>query len=134
MSTKSIKLSQPQMLRLARLLHMEYTPRELADELQCSVQQIRRAIEAGCPHRVTEHRTWIVGDDFANWYRETVKRRKVPLRPDESYCLSCRRAVPLDADTVTPVRDGVERLSGICPSCGHPVHRYRSAANPRGAR
>lgn len=123
----NIKLSQPQVLRLARLLHMEYTPRELADELQASVQQIHRAVEAGCPHRVTEQRTWIVGDAFAAWYHETVKRRKQPLRRNEAFCLACRQPVPLDETTVAPVRDGVERVSGICPRCGTSVHRYRSA-------
>lgn len=124
--SKFIKLTQPQTLRLARLLHMEYTPRELADEIECSVQQIHRAVEAGGPHRVTERRTWIVGDAFAAWYQETVRARKRPLRRDEAFCLSCRVPVPLDAATVTPVRPGVERLSGLCPRCGHQVHRFRS--------
>jgi hypothetical protein len=127
-----IKLTQPQTLRLARLLHMEYTPRELAEEIQCSVQQIHRATEAGCPHRVTERRTWIVGDAFATWYQATIKARKRPLRRDEAFCLSCRQPVPLDETISTPVRDGVERVSGICPRCGNPVHRFRSA--PRGER
>lgn len=127
MSTKFIKFSQPQTLHLSRLLHMEYTLRELADEIQCSVQQIRRAVEACCPHRVTERCTWIVGDEFAAWYEAMVTDRKVPLRHDEAFCLSCRRPVPLDVETVTPVRPGVERVSGVCPRCQCTVHRFRRA-------
>ncbi len=122
-----IKLTQPQTLRLARLLHMEYTPRELAYEIECSVQQIQRAVKAGCPQRVTERRTWITGDEFAAWYQALVKSRKCPLRLDEAFCLSCRKAVPLDETTVTPARAGVERVSGVCPRCGNQVHRFRIA-------
>jgi hypothetical protein len=122
-----IKLTQPQVLRLARLLHMEYTLGELAAEIECSVAQLRRAIEAGCPHRVTDRRTWITGDEFAVWYTTLAQARKRPLRRDEAFCLSCRAAVPLDETTVAPVRPGVERLIGICPRCGNSIHRYRSA-------
>lgn len=123
----TIKLTQPQVLRLARLLHMEYTLGELAAEIECSVSQLRRAVESGCPHRVTERCTWITGDEFAAWYTDLAHARKRPLRRDEAFCLSCRAAVPLDEAIIAPVRPGVERLTGTCPRCGNPIHRYRSA-------
>jgi len=123
-----IKFTQPQRARLGRLLHMEYTPRELARELECSPRQILRAVEAGCPHRAVGNRTWIVGDAFAAWYAERVAQRKRPLRQNQAYCLHCRAPVPLGDDlTVTPSREGVERVSSTCPRCGSPIHRFRSA-------
>lgn len=122
-----IKFTQPQRARLARLLHMEYTPRELARELECSPRQIQRALAADCPHRATANRVWVVGDVFAAWYIERVSQRKRPLRQDQAYCLHCRVPVPLgDAVQLTRVREGVERLSGVCPQCGSSIHRFRS--------
>ncbi len=126
MSTKYIKLDQPQTARLSRLLHMEYTFKELADEVGCGVPQIRRAVEAGCPNRTTDKHTWVVGDEFTAWYLAAAKARKRPLHRDEAFCLGCRIAVPLDESVVAPVRPGVERVSGLCPRCGNPVHRFRS--------
>lgn len=123
-----IKFTQPQRARLTRLLHMEYTPRELARELECSPRQIHRAIDAGCPHRATKTRVWVVGDAFAAWYIERVVGRKRPLRQDQAYCLHCRVPVPLGDDVqIVPVREAVERISSVCPQCGHPIHRFRSA-------
>lgn len=124
----TIKLTQPQRARLARLLHMEYTPRELARELECSPRQIQRAIAAGCPHRAINTRCWVVGDDFAAWYVERITTQKRPLRQDQAYCLHCRIPVPLgDVVHIAPVREGVERLSSVCPQCSSSIHRFRSA-------
>ena len=124
----SIKLTQPQRARLGRLLHMEYTPRELARELECSPRQILRAAEAGCPQRQVGNRIWLVGDVFAAWYIERTEKRKCPLRQDQAYCLSCRAPAPLgDNVTITPSREGVERVSGVCPHCGSSIHRFTSA-------
>lgn len=123
-----IKLTQPQCARLARLLHMEYTPRELARELECSPRQIHRAIEAECPHRVAGARFWIIGDAFAAWYAERTAKRKIRLRQGQAYCLHCRVPVPLGDDIhIVPMREGVERVSGVCPRCGSSIHRFRSA-------
>lgn len=123
-----IKLTQPQRARLARLLHMEYTPSELAREIECSPRQIHHAVESGCPHRVSGNRTWIVGDAFAAWYIDRAAKRKRPLRQDQAFCLHCRAPAPLGDDVVvTPSREGVERVSGTCPRCGNSIHRFRSA-------
>jgi hypothetical protein len=123
------KLGRASSARLGRLLHMEYTLRELATELGCSKRQIRAALDAGCPYRQTESGTlFVTGDDFRDWYRELCQRRKRPLRSDEAFCLSCRRAVPLPDDAeVHPAPHGVERVTGPCPLCGNPINRFRKA-------
>lgn len=109
---------------------MLYTPVELADELECSVKLIQQAIDMGCPYRANSRRDrqgYVIGDEFAIWYREITKRRKYPLGRNEAYCLKCKIPVPLEVGEVTPMRDGVERVSGICPRCGKTINRFRRA-------
>ena len=124
------KLSHPSARRLGRLLHMEYIPRELARELDCTKRKIHSAVEGGCPHRRTESgRYRIVGDAFAAWYQEIIRRRKRPLGPNEAFCLACRRAVPLppeDQLQVYPLPNGNVRVEAQCPICQKTVNRIRS--------
>lgn len=116
---------------LPRLLHMEYTPRQLAEELGVSKRQIMAACEGGAPYRQTDAgRIYIVGDEFAAWYRAIVRERKRPMRHDEAFCLACRRPVPLPEDAqVQPLPNGAERIIGRCPVCGARVNRFREAAS-----
>lgn len=125
------KLEHWQALRLQRLLHMEYTRRELAEEIGCSRRRIRSALEAGCPHRRTASgRIYIVGDAFRDWYKVLIQERKRPLGPNEAFCLACKRAVPLQDDfEIHPLPHGVQRLTSSCPICGNPVNRFREAAS-----
>ncbi len=124
-----ITLSQPQRARLRRLLRMEYTPRELADDVGCGRSQIIRACEAGCPYRKTASgRCYVVGCEFASWYESLLAGRKHPLSPGEAYCLHCRSAVRLVEPEVVPApQNGVERVTGRCPQCGSVVNRFRRA-------
>jgi len=124
------KLYHTSASRLGRLLHMEYTPRDLARELGCSQRKILSAVEGGCPHRRTESgRLRIVGDVFAAWYQEITRRRKRPLGAGEAFCLSCQRAVPLPPEEqlqVHPLPNGNERVEAQCPICQKTVNRIRS--------
>lgn len=125
-NSKYIRLSQPQRARLARLLHMEYTARELADEIGCGVSQIRHAAEAGCPHRRTGGgHVRVVGDEFAAWYESLCVRRKQPLRDNEAYCLRCRAPVTIAGQVEIADAGSVERVRGRCPKCNAIVNRYR---------
>ncbi len=121
------KLEQSQAARLERLLHMEYTLREIANELECSKRQLLSAVEAGCPHRkTTEGRVFITGDEFRDWYHDLCRQRKQPLAPGEVYCLRCRRPVPLPAETeIQALPNGAERIIAACPVCGATVNRFR---------
>jgi hypothetical protein len=107
---------------------MEYSPKELADELGCNVRQIRHALDCGCPQRCTSTgRVWITGDVFATWIGDMEKRRKRRLRDDEVYCLRCGVVRLPDDVTVFAMANGVERLSGPCPKCQATVNRFRKA-------
>lgn len=122
------RLSQAATARLGRLLPMEYSPAELAAELGIHAHQIRQsALPAGCPHRRDAHgRIWIVGTEFAAWYRATQQRTRHPLGPDEAWCLRCHRAVPIVGPLeIVPRYGTAELVKGRCAICGGPVNRLR---------
>ena len=123
------KLSQRQALRLQRLLHLEYSVRELSAEIACTPRTIRTALAAGCPHRETATgRLSIIGDEFRDWYQGVCARRRRPLGPGEAFCLHCRQAVPLpEVPEVRLLEHGVRLLSGPCPQCGTRVNRFEKA-------
>ncbi len=123
------KLTRRRAARLGRLLHMEYTLRELTEELDCEKRKIRTAVEAGCPHRRTPTgRIRIVGDEFNDWYQEIIRRRKRPLGFNEAYCVGCKRAVPLSEEVeTTTLANGVRKVEAPCPICGNTVNRFRKA-------
>lgn len=123
-----IKLTGPQSQRLRRLLHMEYSPHELAAEIECAPGTILTAIADGCPHRVTETQTWIVGDSFATWYHGQKRRAPETLAPGDAYCVTCRAARrPINLRAPQPNSPGVVRILGECPECGHTVALFQSA-------
>ena len=93
------RLLHPSDSKLGGLLHLEYSPADLARELKCSRQKILSAVEGGCPHRRTESgRLRIVGDAFRDWYEALWRRRKQPLGTNEAFCLACRRPVHLSPE------------------------------------
>ena len=63
------RFKRAQLIRLDRLLHMRYTPAELAREIGVSVDTVYRSyIPAGCPQEPRGGgRYWIVGSEFRDW-------------------------------------------------------------------
>lgn len=123
-----LNLCQASTARLTRLLQMEYSPRELAEELGCDIRTIRRAIEAGCPHRATDGgRVYVVGTDFQDWY--AVQGTKQTLGDGEAFCVRCRQVITmLNPAFVRTKRAG--RLEGTCPLCDGVVNRFISGVLP----
>lgn len=127
--TRGIQLSHTAVARLPRLLPMEYTPGELAAELGCHTHQIRQtALPLGCPHRRDSRgRIWIVGTQFADWYRATQVRARHPMDDDQAWCLHCKRATRMVGPfEVTPRHGTAELVHGRCAECGNVVNRLRS--------
>ncbi len=110
---------------MKRLLHMEYTPTELAKEIGCTRGAIDRAIAAGCPTWRNGKVVYIVGNVFAKWYRELPKKLKIKLKPNEVYCLRCKKARKFTIDSVRHNSPGVELVQGKCSVCGAIVNRLR---------
>jgi hypothetical protein len=92
MGKSMVTISRTMARHSVRLLDMEYKPSELAQELNCKQDWIMRAIRNHAPHRKDEHgRYWIHGEKFAAWLHETKQKEKKRLKPNECYCLGCKK-------------------------------------------
>jgi hypothetical protein len=122
-------------VRLGRLLYMEYRPSELAQELGVGADTVyRHYIPYGCPHRRDETgHIWIVGTEFAEWVGAARKEGKVPLANGEAYCLKCNAPVTMNGPlTAAPVNAYLELVKGVCPVCGTTVNRARARKSEEG--
>ena len=89
------RLDGVQRNRLKRLLNMQYSPGELAQEVGFNPDWVYMVyVPGGCPHeRDGKGHLWINGGGFRDWFEETYKKRS--LKPNEAFCLTCRRAVEM---------------------------------------
>ena len=116
--------------KLERLLDMEYTPAEMAEELDMDKKQVWRMItEKGAPARqAANNRYWIHGLTFAKWVNSFVEASRVKppkMAANEFFCVTCRKRVIVPPDSI-----GVDKESAIfllfsssCPSCGKAVRK-----------
>ena len=115
------------------LLHMEYKPAELAEELQVTVKTIYQVwLPAGLPFRrdKTNH-VWIVGTETRAWLETIVtqsqERPKVALGENQAFCVGCKKAVMVSG--ITRRRFGrAGLLSGNCQVCGASVKKIIKAS------
>ena len=118
-------------VRAPGLLPMLYKVRELAQELDTSRRRIRRWARRGMPHeRDGRNHIWINGEQFAQWVEDQRRTQRGPkLKPDEGYCLRCRRAVQM-VGSVRQVGGKETILQGACPRCGATVNRGVAHGEP----
>lgn len=123
-----VKIPRTLIIRLPRLMEMQYTVAEIACELACSPTTVRTLLVHGCPHqRDDNNRVWIVGTDLAQWATATLQRNRQPLEPDQAWCCRCNRAVTMVGPlSVRPSTAHLELVSGTCATCGTPVNRGRA--------
>jgi len=116
------RLKGDQIRHLSRLLDMYYTPTEIAHEIGCTQRQFYRVyLPIGCPNtREDNGRVWINGTEFRNWYLDIYK--KIRLKPDEVYCLACKRIVKFQNPESRKKGSYVYGLA-TCPLCGKNVSR-----------
>ena len=123
-------LTAPQINKTRSLLHMWYTPGEIAEETGISLQLIRRQyIPAGLPHRREENgRIWIDGAAFAAWVGRNKKQRRKKLAPGQAMCMACKKAVEMQVVEVKPGANSyLETVHGCCIECGGKVVLMRKA-------
>ena len=118
------KIPHSVIVRAPGLLPMLYKVRELAEELGISPRTIRKWAHRGMPHqRGSRDHIWVNGKEFAEWIENRRRSGRGPkLKPDEGYCMRCRRAVRL----LNPIRQPNGKsflLRGTCPRCGATVNR-----------
>jgi hypothetical protein len=110
------RLNGAQRNRMKSLFDMMYTPRELSDELGINIDKVYTYVTLGCPHeRDSKKRISINGKAFADWYIENYKRIK--LQEDETFCLTCRKAVKL-YKSKNKVKGKFFYIKSVCPICG----------------
>lgn len=132
---RRLKLDRVQVIHAAKLIHMEYSPSELAAELACEVETVyRNLIPLGLPHRRDGKHIWIVGDDAREWIRAMAGGSRTGLgrMPDGmAHCCHCHRRVPMTVIDVVPWGHA-ERVRGTCDVCGCAVNvaRRRAEAVP----
>ncbi len=117
------RLNRAQSINLRKLYNMLYTPAELADTLGVTRRQFYRVyVPLGCPHtRDDTGHLWINGAEFAAWYRQVYAKKR--LEAGETFCLTCKRAVPL-SDPQSIEKGGMVFLQSICPNCGRTLARF----------
>jgi hypothetical protein len=116
------RLDGNQRNRLAKLLDMLYTPKELAEVIGFEKRQVYRVyLPAGCPSQRNElNHIWINGKKFREWIKETYKKQDMGL--NEAFCLSCKQVVKM----INPERKQEGRLFYYlcsCPKCGRSLAR-----------
>ena len=125
---RNLRMTAASINRMRSLLHMWYTPAELAGEIGVSVQWIRRyCLPAGCPHRrdETDH-IWIDGQAFVDWADQNCRRHRRKLEPGQAWCMRCMEPVDMVGDlTATPTNRILETVQGECAKCGGNVSRAR---------
>ena len=102
---------------------MKYSLRELSTTLEVPVATLNDWRELGMPYeRDRRGHVWVNGTSFAAWFTQARRQHRQKLKPHETYCVSCSRAVSAVQQRVEE-QSGVLRLSGICPVCNHTVTR-----------
>lgn len=116
------------MRKSLKLLDMEYSPAELAEELGITSKTIYQSyMAAGLPVRkdATGH-FWIVGTDARAWLEEMTQHSpEKPVQPvgkDEAFCVKCGRVTLANPARRRFGRAGM--LFGDCPKCGIRVRRF----------
>jgi hypothetical protein len=118
-------LSHSVIVKTPSLLPMQYRAREIEEELGISSLTIRTWIKRGLPvSRDSRGHLWINGQVLSSWIKSRKsKRRKCEMKPDEAFCLRCRKAVKMVNPHIQGGRGRQAIMSGQCPACGGKINR-----------
>jgi hypothetical protein len=124
------------LIRLGRLLNMQYTLRELAHELGVSVDTVYRSyIPAGCPmERDGGGQIWIHGTAFREWVQALrAAKNSECAKPGRAWCFQCSKCVRILDPKIKPVNYHLELRQGTCELCGGQVNRAQAATQGGGS-
>lgn len=125
-------LPQAVVLRMQRLLHMEYKPSELSEELVFPVHRIyENYIPHGMPFRrdANDRSIWIVGTEFREWAnaaldkrRRRKRERKKQIGENQGYCTRCKDVVYYrDVIKTKEMSQNRVIVTAHCSTCGKPI-------------
>ena len=121
------KRPNPRAIKAART----YTIQEGADALGVTVGAVRGWIRLGLPVMKAQRPFLILGDAFHKFLEDRRSTGKVPLRPDQLYCLTCKQGqspLGMMVDCL-PQTAKTARLVGLCAACGGACNRMISRAD-----
>ncbi len=110
-----------------------YTFEEAAVALHVSIVTIRSWEKKGLSVMRTRKPFLILGSALQEFVENRIRNAKVPLEPDQLYCLPCRKPqIPMGrlVDYV-PQTATTGRLVGLCPDCERTCSRMTSKAKLR---
>lgn len=115
-------------IKLQRLLNMNYKPAEIAAEIDVNIDTVYRSyLPAGAPHeRDKNGNIWIHGVSFREWAYTIAgarKRKKYDLKAGEGWCMRCNRPVEILNPRIKSVNRYISMNQGTCPKCGGKVNR-----------
>jgi excisionase family DNA binding protein len=118
------KRPNPRAIKAART----YTIEEAALALGVTPATVRAWVKAGLPLMKSRRPFLILGDALRRFLTDRAQGSKIPLRPDQLYCFTCKaRRVPMgllvDCIPQTPT---TARLFGLCEVCGGTCNRMIS--------
>jgi hypothetical protein len=118
-------LSHSVIVKTPGLLPMLYRAREIGEELEISTTIIHGWIKNGLPYsRDSRGHIWINGQELAVWIRkQNAKPKKGKMKPQEAYCMRCRRIVQIENPHIGNIYGKKAILSGNCPSCAGRINR-----------
>lgn len=127
------RFERKHLIKLARLLDMQYKPSEIAKEIGVTTETVYRSyLPGGCPFTRDKKNNdiWIHGTSFAAWVESVKERRHVGhLEDGEAWCFNCKSAVQM----LKPKKRHEGRYTAIyqgrCAVCGAVVNRAYSASS-----
>jgi hypothetical protein len=132
MIKRKLRMTAPQINRMRSLLHMWYSPSELAGEIGVQVEWIKKkCIPAGCPHRQDDGgHIWIDGTSFVAWAMRECRPKPQKMEPGKVWCLRCKGPVDMVGPfnvLPMPSNRNLEIVQGKCAVCGRVVSLARKA-------
>lgn len=105
-----------------------YTMEEAATSLGVTTATIRSWANSGLPMMTSQRPYLILGEELRRFLEDRAASAKMPLQPDQLYCLRCKAGrVPMgllvDCIPQTPT---TARLLGLCETCGGTCNRMIS--------
>lgn len=116
-------------------IHISYTVEELARLLGCHKQSVRNWLKQGLAPLNDGKRPVLIQGSVARSFLEGRRRRaKQRCKPDELYCLSCRKPRVAADNTlrVNALDRSPAMLSAVCSSCGTRMFKRVSASAAAG--
>jgi hypothetical protein len=135
-SGKGLIFKREILIKLGRLLDMDYMPSELAREIGVSPDTVARSYaQAGMPFTPDTKRKgkiWVNGKAFREWVLECHAEKKAkrnPLGPGEAWCMRCNKVALITRPAVKSVNRYLSLVQGKCGFCGGKINRAFAASS-----